>query len=55
MHDQNVLTERSQTEPDVVFEELKELIRQYAGEDFEFEPHFTPSYRVWQQRLAFCP
>jgi len=55
MHDQHVLTERCKAEPDVVFEELKELIRQYAGEDFQFEPHFTPSYRVWQQRLAFCP
>ena len=55
MHDQDLLTRRSQEEPDAVFEELKALIRQYAGEDFEFEPHFTPRYRVWQQRLAFCP
>ena len=31
------------------------MIRQYAGDDFEFEPHFTPHYRPWQQRLAFCP
>jgi cation diffusion facilitator CzcD-associated flavoprotein CzcO len=54
-HDQDVLTRRCQTEPDVVFEELKALIRQYAGEDFEFEPHFVPRYRIWQQRLAFCP
>jgi len=55
MHDQHQLTERCKTEPDAVFEELKALIRQYAGQDFEFEPHFTPQYRVWQQRLAFCP
>jgi monooxygenase len=55
MYDQDVLTKRCQAEPDVVFEELKDLIREYAGEDFEFEPHFTPRYRVWQQRLAFCP
>ncbi|MDZ7826873.1 MAG: NAD(P)/FAD-dependent oxidoreductase [Gammaproteobacteria bacterium] len=55
MHDQDVLTRRAETEPDAVFEELKALIRHYAGEDFEFEPHFTPDYRVWQQRLAFCP
>ncbi|MGB5076132.1 MAG: NAD(P)/FAD-dependent oxidoreductase [Sphingorhabdus sp.] len=55
MHDQDVLTKRSQAEPEVVFEELKALIRLYAGDDFEFEPHFTPKYRVWQQRLAFCP
>jgi cation diffusion facilitator CzcD-associated flavoprotein CzcO len=55
MYDQNMLTQRCLTEPDVVFEELKALIRQYAGEDFQFEPHFVPKYRVWQQRLAFCP
>ncbi len=55
MYDQDLMTQRCQTEPDVVFEELKELIRHYAGEDFEFEPHFTPKYRPWQQRLAFCP
>jgi cation diffusion facilitator CzcD-associated flavoprotein CzcO len=55
MYDQNALTQRCQTEPDVVFEELKALVRQFAGEDFQFEPHFTPRYRVWQQRLAFCP
>ena len=55
MFDQDLLTQRCKTEPDVVFEELKALVRQYAGEDFEFEPHFIPRYRVWQQRLAFCP
>lgn len=55
MFDQDALTKRCQTEPDIVFEELKALVRGYAGEDFAFEPHFTPHYRVWQQRLAFCP
>ena len=39
-----------------MFEELKELVRAFTGKpDFQFEPHFTPKYRVWQQRLAFCP
>ncbi|WP_374524748.1 flavin-containing monooxygenase [Sphingopyxis sp.] len=56
MHDQDLLTRRCQTEPDAVFEELKELIRAFSGDpNFPFEPHFTPKYRVWQQRLAFCP
>lgn len=56
MYDQDQLTRRCQKEPDVVFEELKELVRAFTGKpDFEFEPHFTPKYRVWQQRLAFCP
>jgi cation diffusion facilitator CzcD-associated flavoprotein CzcO len=56
MHDQKVMTQRCLDEPDTVFEELKMLIRAFTGvEDFPFEPHFTPKYRVWQQRLAFCP
>jgi cation diffusion facilitator CzcD-associated flavoprotein CzcO len=56
MHDQDVLTKRCIEEPDVVVEELRELIRAFTGKpDFEFEPHFTPKYRPWQQRLAFCP
>ncbi|MDO9247398.1 MAG: NAD(P)/FAD-dependent oxidoreductase, partial [Phenylobacterium sp.] len=25
------------------------------GPDFPMEPHFTPSYRPWQQRIAFVP
>ncbi|MGQ3049183.1 MAG: flavin-containing monooxygenase [Niveispirillum sp.] len=56
LHDQNVMTNRCLTEPDTVFEELKERVRTFTGKpDFVFEPHFTPRYRVWQQRLAFCP
>ena len=56
MYDQDMLTRRCQSEPDTVFEELKELIRAFSGDpDFAFEPHFTPRYRPWQQRLAFCP
>ena len=49
------LDRRAREEPELVFEELKALIREYAGPDFEFEPHFTPRYRPWQQRLAFIP
>ncbi|MBA4164560.1 MAG: FAD-containing monooxygenase EthA, partial [Erythrobacter sp.] len=56
LFDQDRMTRRCLEEPDAVFEELKELVRAFTGKpDFEFEPHFTPRYRVWQQRLAFCP
>ena len=55
LHNLKMLDHRARAEPDLVFEELKELIRQYAGPDFQFEPHFTPRYRPWQQRLAFIP
>jgi monooxygenase len=56
MFDQDVITQRCITAPDEVFEYLKELVRAFTGKaDFPFEPHFTPRYRPWQQRLAFCP
>lgn len=55
LHNLKMLDHRSMQEPDKVFDEFKQLMRQYAGEDFEFEPHFTPSYRPWQQRVAFIP
>ncbi len=56
MYDQDQLTRRCQEEPELVTEELRELVRAFSGQpDFEFEPHFAPRYRVWQQRLAFCP
>ncbi|MDE2560609.1 MAG: NAD(P)/FAD-dependent oxidoreductase [Sphingomonadales bacterium] len=55
IHDLMMMDKRCREEPDVVFEELKEAIRAYAGQDFPIEPHFKPKYRPWQQRLAFCP
>jgi cation diffusion facilitator CzcD-associated flavoprotein CzcO len=56
MHDMDVMTKRCLEEPDAVFEDLKALVRAFTGkDDFEFAPHFTPRYRPWQQRLAFCP
>ena len=55
MHDQDQLCQRCVDEPDAVVDELKELIRGYGGADFEFEPHCTPQYRVWQQRMAVVP
>ena len=55
MYDQDFITRRCAAEPEAVVEELKEAIRAYGGSDFKFEPHFTPHYRVWQQRLAFVP
>ena len=55
LFDQDAMTHLALAAPDAVFEELKTRIRSYAGDDFAFEPHFTPRYRPWQQRLAFCP
>jgi cation diffusion facilitator CzcD-associated flavoprotein CzcO len=40
--------------PELIKEELLKVIRGYLGEDFDMS-HFTPSYRPWQQRLAYVP
>lgn len=55
LHNLKMLDHRAREEPDAVFDELKQLIREYGGDDFEFAPHFIPRYRPWQQRLAFVP
>lgn len=54
-YDQEVITRRCIEEPEVVREELFAAAREFLGPDIPLEPHFTPSYRPWQQRLAFLP
>ncbi|WP_439101147.1 flavin-containing monooxygenase [Congregibacter sp.] len=44
----------SEEQPEAIKEELFSVLRQYLGEDFDMS-HFTPSYRPWQQRLAYVP
>ncbi|GLI96681.1 NAD(P)/FAD-dependent oxidoreductase [Sphingobium sp. BS19] len=55
LHDQLNFINRCNADSNEVFEELKTNIRAFAGEDFPIEPHFVPKYKVWQQRIAFCP
>lgn len=55
LFDQDKLTQRCRDEPEAVAAELKMLMRAYGGETIDLDRHFTPRYRVWQQRLAFCP
>ena len=55
LHDQQEVTRRSFEEPEALKAELIGAARQYLGEDFDVETHFTPKYRPWQQRLAFIP
>jgi len=44
----------SESNPEIIKEELFKTIREHLGEDFDMS-HFTPSYRPWQQRLAYVP
>jgi cation diffusion facilitator CzcD-associated flavoprotein CzcO len=40
--------------PELVKEELLKVVREYLGDELT-EKHFHPSYRPWQQRLAYVP
>lgn len=55
LFDQAELTRRSVEEPDLVKEELLAGVREFVGEEFDIDTHFTPKYRPWQQRIAFVP
>jgi cation diffusion facilitator CzcD-associated flavoprotein CzcO len=55
LHDQAVFTRRSFEEPETVKKELLAGVRAYLGPDHPIDPHFTPSYRPWRQRIAFVP
>jgi len=49
------LTRRSFEEPEKMREELLAGVRAYLGPDYDIDKHFTPTYRPWQQRIAFVP
>ena len=48
------LTQRSFEEPEALRKDLLDGVRAYIGDE-EVEKNFTPTYRPWQQRIAFVP
>jgi cation diffusion facilitator CzcD-associated flavoprotein CzcO len=55
IYEGSVFTARAFSEPEKVRTELLAGARAYLGPEFEIDPHFTPSYRPWRQRIAFIP
>ena len=55
LHDQKIITRRSFEEPEKLREELIAGTKLYLGDSVPVDPHFTPTYRPWRQRLAFVP
>ena len=46
---------KSRTDPDKVKALLNREVLKIMGEDFSLDPHFTPSYDPWDQRLCLSP
>lgn len=50
-----VTARRAREEPDALRADLLAGARAYLGEDFPIDPHFSPSYPPWRQRIAVVP
>jgi cation diffusion facilitator CzcD-associated flavoprotein CzcO len=53
--DQGRFAQMAKAQPDAVKRELLANVRSILGDDFDVDRHFNPSYRPWQQRVAFIP
>ncbi len=55
LFDQAMFTRTAAHQPEVARQMLLDGVRSYLGPDFDIATHFEPSYRPWQQRVAFVP
>eukprot|EP01041_Mallomonas_annulata_P018215 gene18215-37032_t len=55
LHDQQAVTQLARDEPEFLKTELLNNIKTFLPEGYDVDTHFTPTYRPWQQRLAFVP
>ncbi|MEM1163453.1 MAG: NAD(P)/FAD-dependent oxidoreductase, partial [Pseudomonadota bacterium] len=55
LHDGKVVAKRSREDPEGLRKDLLAGAKSYLGQDYPIDPHFTPSYRPWRQRLALIP
>lgn len=55
LRDQGAIARLSFEDPEFLREQLLEGVRNHLGPDYDVDTHFSPTYRPWQQRLAFVP
>lgn len=48
-------TERALNEPDIVKQELLQLAADLLPEGYDIDPHFTPRYDPWKERVCLLP
>lgn len=48
-------TERALNEPDVVRQELLDMVADLLPAEFDIDPHFTPRYDPWKERMCLLP
>lgn len=55
LFDQKAFSERAAAEPEAVRNDLLANVKMHLGEAAPVDPHFSPAYRPWRQRIAFVP
>lgn len=55
LKEQRMITAAAVHTPEAVKQQLLTMAKEYLGDGFDIDRHFTPSYRPWQQRLALIP
>jgi cation diffusion facilitator CzcD-associated flavoprotein CzcO len=55
LFDQEAVTRLSFEQPEFLRDELINNVKAHLPEGYPVEEHFAPTYRPWQQRLAFVP
>ncbi|MGL4288769.1 MAG: flavin-containing monooxygenase [Phreatobacter sp.] len=55
LYEQAAFTRRCLAEPEAVKADMLADVAAHLGSAAEIDPHFTPRYRPWRQRIAFVP
>jgi cation diffusion facilitator CzcD-associated flavoprotein CzcO len=55
LHDQHAATSLAAEMPDLAKSMLIDALRPLLPDGFDIDKNFTPTYRPWQQRVAFVP
>ncbi len=55
LFEQGAFAVRAAREPEAVKRDLVANVRSLLGDTVDVDKHFTPTYRPWQQRVAFIP
>ena len=55
LNDQEEFIELCQSQPEKARRTLVNKVRELLPVDYPVDPHFTPTYDPWMQRVAICP
>ncbi|MEM8858448.1 MAG: NAD(P)/FAD-dependent oxidoreductase [Chloroflexota bacterium] len=46
---------KARNQPETIKTQLLDQVKEYLGDDYDIDTHFTPNYNPWDQRLCLLP